>query len=88
MLSYIRIPVCFGQKSHHFENPSVIIECYLMGCLLYYFLGLNLVRFHYNNISSKGTMIFCSIKLSDTWKLTQYIMHSIETYKVLKNGPK
>ena len=58
------------------------------GMFIVLFLGLNLVKFHYNNISSKGTMIFCSIKLSDTWKLTQYIMHSIETYKVLKNGPK
>ena len=33
-------------------------------------------------------MIFFSIELSDKWKLTQYIMHTIKIYKVLKNGPK
>ena len=58
------------------------------GMLLELFLGLNSVRFHCNNISSEGTMIFFSIELSDKWKLTQYIMHTIKIYKVLKNGPK
>ena len=35
-------------------------------------LGLISDKFHYNNISIKGTVIFCSIELSDIWKLTQY----------------
>ena len=39
------------------------------------------------NVSSKGTVIFLSIKLSDIWKLTPYIMYNIEIHKVL-NGPK
>ena len=38
------------------------------------------------NVSSKGTVIFLSIKLSDIWKLTPYIMYNIEIHKVL-NGP-
>ena len=51
------------------------------------FLGLNSNKFYDNNVSSKGTVIFCSIELSDIWKLTQYIMYNIEIHKVL-NGPK
>ena len=58
------------------------------GRFLVLFLGLNSVKFHYNNISSEGKMIFCSFELSEKWKLTQYIMHTIEIYKALKNGPK
>ena len=58
------------------------------GMFLVLFLGLNSVKFHYNNISSEGTMIFCSIESSDKWKFTQYIMHSIEICNMLKNGPK
>ena len=52
------------------------------------FLGLNSNKFYDNNVSSKGTVIFCSIELSDMWKLTQYIMYNIEIHKVLKTGPK
>ena len=51
-------------------------------------LGLNSGKFHYNNISSNGTVIFLFIELSDMWKLTQYIMYPIEIHKVFKNGPK
>ena len=51
------------------------------------FLGLNSNKFYDNNVSSKGTVIFCSTELSDIWKLTQYIMYNIEIHKVL-NGPK
>ena len=58
------------------------------GMFLVLFLGLNSVKFHYNNISSEGTMIFCSIELSEKWKLTQCIMHTIKIYKVFRNGPK
>ena len=52
------------------------------------FLGLNSNKFYDNNVSSKGTVIFCSIELSDIWKLTPYVMYNIEIHKVLKNGPR
>ena len=52
------------------------------------FLGINSDKIHYNSISSKGAVIFCSIKSSVIWILTGHKIYNMEIHKVLKNGPK
>ena len=52
------------------------------------FLGINSDKFHYNSISSKRAVIFCSIKSSVIWILTGHKIYNMKIHKVLKNGPK
>ena len=51
-------------------------------------LGINSDKIHYNSISSKRAVIFCSIKSSVIWILTGHKIYYMKIHKVLKNGPK
>ena len=52
------------------------------------FLGINSDKSHYNSISSKRAVIFCSIKSSVICILTGHKIYNMKIHKVLKNGPK
>merc|ERR1711989_131701 len=49
------------------------------------FLGINSDKLHYNSISSKRAVIFCSIKSSVIWILTGHKIYNMKIHKVLKN---
>ena len=52
------------------------------------FLGINSDKIHYNSISSKQAVIFCSIKSSVIQILTGHKTYNMKIHKILKNGPK
>ena len=71
-----------------FKNLTLDMEFSYKRKFFALFLGINSDKFHYNSISSKRAVIFCSIKSSVIWILTGHKIYNMKIHKVLKNGPK
>ena len=59
-----------------FKNLTVDMEFSSKRKLFALFLGINSDKFHYNSISSKQAVIFCSIKSSVIWILTGHKIYN------------
>ena len=71
-----------------FKNLTVDMEFSSKRKFFALFIGINSDKFHYNSISSKRAVIFCSIKSSVIWILTGHKIYNMKIHKVLKNGPR